>query len=167
MKKIGFKAVLYVLLFILLTIVSGILIYLKPQLFGVSFFAELLAAQIFTRYVVALQIKYPKSETALYPYVACLVSVCYVILAATGMASCYLNENLSNMWYEKLAVLLYLWSTLFFIVIYFFFTRREGKKSKRLARMSEYEINCELADVRNALENIRAAERTLQKSSVY
>lgn len=167
MSKIVLRAVVSVLLFILLTIVLGILVYYNPKWIGVFFFVELFAAQVFTRYMVALQVKFPDSDRAFYPYVACLVSGSFIMLAAVGLTSCYLNENLNSMWYEKLAVLSHLWGTVLFIVLYLFFTRRDEEKSKRLARMSEYEINCELASVRNALEKIKDAERVLQKSSVY
>lgn len=166
MKKQKFsRAYLYETLFVSLTIVLAIVTYMYPDFVGAMWFAELLAAQIFTRHMVMFQMHNFELSKAMYPQAACLSVSGIVILTVVKFIS-FMEYETSHSFWEK-AVVSHIIAVIVFTLIYFSFTRRDRKKSKNLARMSKSEIEDELCKIRQAQRDIERAEHILEQSPLY
>ena len=167
MKKQNFfkKAYLYGALFIALTAVLAMILYHNLSWIGVIFFVELLCAQVMTRQLVALQMRYSESCKKLYPYAATFTVISFTVLALTGVLAYSGQEDFDGSRIVVLAV--HVLIVLLFSALYLFMTKKDKKKSDVLVRMSKNEIDAELYKIRRALHEIECAQRILEQSPLY
>ena len=164
-KNKFFKAYLYKALFIAMTVVLAMLVCKYPDFMGAMLFAELLVAQIFTRYMVMLQMKNFELRKALYPQAAFFSIGGIVTQVIVNFVSCMSGEFFHQ--FGEKYVVFHVFMAMMFTLIYLFFTRRDRRKSKNLAHMSEFEIKSELYKIHRAQYDIKCAEHILEQSPLY